>query len=153
MWNWFGGEAELKLKLAGERQLNFLVHITFVSPLYQIFSRPQQKHLMDNLLPPTHSSSGWTERLWHSVTYLELITSSVKNREGGGWKVGTHTRIKWHRQRSQHGVSERERAKPRETRSLFPQINTNGKRQSVPLMLHRDKVLHKFIWALQVDSF
>lgn len=91
---------------------------------------------MDHLLPPTHGSNGWTETCSDSVTYLPLITNSVKKREGSG--VRTHTHMT-------HGEREIKMKRLSETQSLFPQINTNGKRQSVPLMLHHDKVLHKFI--------
>lgn len=43
------------------------------------------------------------------------------------------------------GETATEGAKWRETQWVFPQINTTGKRRSVPLILHHDKVLHKFI--------
>lgn len=141
MWNWFGGGSQSKAQTCWGETIEFPATYYFCFPTISNLLSASAETL-NGQSAATHTRLEWPGQRHSSSVYKQ------QRQKQGVSKVWRHTCMT---QRTERVKGKQQ--KRWETRSLFPRINTNGKRQSIPLMLHCDKVLRKFIWALQVDSF
>ena len=90
--NWFSEEAECEFEASKDRQLNFLLHMTFVSPAISNLLRVSAETLNGQSAAPAHARRRWREGATSSCRALTLIWADTQVRT-------THTHTQTNTQR------------------------------------------------------